>query len=885
MRLHRSASLARPRCSSLLCRAALVCLTAASGVVAGETTLPLTYERDIRPIFKTHCFHCHGEDGRREGELDLRLRRLIMAGGESGDVVVPGKPDESFLLERMLDGDMPPEEVKLRPTADEIEKIRQWITAGAPTARPEPTDLDPDNYITEEERSYWAFQPIVRPNPPQVRHVEQVRTPIDRFVLAKLEPLELTLSPDADRRTLIRRLTIDLHGLPPSPEEVEAFVSDDRPDAYERLVERLLESPRYGERWGRHWLDVAGYADSEGYTETDPVRPYAYKYRDYVIRSFNEDKPFDQFIVEQLAGDELVSQSFKNLSPAEQEKLIATGFLRMTPDGTGDGGVDQIIARDDVMAGTIEIVSSALLGLTVGCARCHNHRYDPIPQSDYYALRAIFEPALDPRSWLPPAKRRISLYSDADRKRAAEIEKEAQAILATRSKKQQQFIDAVFERELAKLPQELRPSVRKARETPAQKRTAEQKSLLKKYPSVNVTAGSLYLYDRKAADELKKLADQAAKLRASKPKEEQIRCVWETGSEPPPTRLFARGDPEQPKQVVPPHALSVLTGHAKVTIPLDDPKRPTTGRRLAYARWLTSGRHPTVARVIVNRVWMWHFGRPLVPTPSDFGRLGVSPTHPQLLDWLAAEFMAGGWSMKELHRLIVCSTVYRQASTPHDRGNRHDAQNRLWWRRSLVRLDAETLRDTVLAVSGELNEEMGGPPVPVMADRIGQFVIGKENLNAGRPGPVIDMKGQQFRRTVYVQFRRSRPLSTIASFDLPRMNPNCSARSSSTVSPQSLLLMNSPFVVERAKKLAERLEQEAGTDVPAQIRRLWLVCYGRPPRDTEMADASGYIEEQTELFAQQLVGKKKKTPQQAARDALASLCHAVLSSNEFLYVE
>ncbi len=854
---------------------------------AADQPAPVTYERDIRPILKTHCFHCHGEDGRREGELDLRLRRLIMSGGESGDTVVPGKPDDSFLLERMTDGDMPPEEVKLRPTAKEIDLIRRWIAAGAPAARPEPEDLNPDDYITEEERQFWSFQPVRRPKPPRVAAEDRVRTPIDRFILAELETRGLTLSPDADRPTLIRRLTFDLHGLPPTPEQVDAFVNDSQSDAYERLVTRLLESPRYGERWGRHWLDVAGYADSEGYTEADPERPHAYKYRDYVIRAYNADKPFNEFIVEQLAGDELVSQPYQDLSPADKDKLVATGFLRTAPDGTGIGGVDAVIAKNDVMVGTLGIVSTSLLGLTVGCAQCHNHRYDPIPQSDYYALRAIFEPAFDPRAWLPPAKRRISLYSEEDRKRAAEIEAEAKQILARRTAKQTEFINAVFERELAKLPTAIQADVRKARETPAAKRSAEQKALLKKHPSVNVTAGSLYLYDRKAADELKKLADEAAKLRATKPKEELIRCVWEPAKKtPPPTHLFARGDPEQPKDVVPPRPLTVFASYEQAKVPADDTKLPTTGRRLAYARWLTSGRHPLVARVIVNRVWMRHFGRGIVATPGDFGRLGVPPTHPKLLDWLADEFVRNNWSLKQLHRVIVSSTVYRQAAQRHQQGEATDAQNLWLWRQSLRRLDAETLRDSLLAVTGELNLEMGGPPVPVMADRVGQFVIGKENLNAGRPGPVIDLHGQQFRRTIYVQFRRSRPLSTIATFDLPRMEPNCIARSSSTVSPQSLLMMNNPFVTERAMKLAERIEGQAGGDLAAQVHRLWKLCYSRDPSDAEVSSAVAFVKAQQADFAKRPWSKKEqKEAPTAQREAMASLCHAVLSSNEFLYVD
>ncbi|RMF38375.1 MAG: DUF1549 domain-containing protein [Planctomycetota bacterium] len=846
----------------------------------------VTYERDVRPILKTHCFHCHGEEGQFEGGLDLRLQRLILQGGDSGTAVVPGDPTASLLLGRMQDGEMPPEEIETRPSAEEVARIERWIAQGARTARPEPADLDPNAYLTEEERSYWAYQPVQRVDPPDVRHRHQVQTPIDQFVLAKLEPLGLRLSQPAERRTLIRRLYFDLHGLPPSSSRVQQFVNDGRPDAYERLVDELLASPRYGERWGRHWLDVAGYADSEGYTDEDPERPWAFHYRDYVLRALNADKPFDEFITEQIAGDELVTQPFRNLSASDRDKLIATGFLRMAPDGTGGVGSHNLVAKNDVIAGTIEILSSALLGLTVGCAQCHDHRYDPISQEDYYALRAIFEPAFHPSAWLPPAQRRISLYTESDLQRAAEIEQQALAVLAERDHRQADLIAATFERELAKLPEEVREAVRAAYETAAAKRSAEQKELLKLYPSVNVSAGSLYLYDRQAADELKKLADRAAEIRNSKPQEEFVRALWEpAGTSPEDTHLFARGDPEQPKQVVGPRALRILTQHCSPAIPDDDPHLPTTGRRLAYARWLVGGDHPLVARVIVNRVWLGHFGRGLVATPADLGRLGVPPTHPELLDWLATEFVEKGWSLKHLHRVILLSRTYQQDAKRAPNGESVDRENRFYWRWSLRRLDAESLRDALLMLSGDLNLRTGGPPVPVMADRVGQFVIGRENLNAGRPGPVIDMQGEQFRRTVYVQFRRSRPLSAIAPFDLPRMSPNCKQRNVSTVATQSLLLMNSPFVWERAAQMALRARRLGGEQPAAQVEWIWCAAYGHPPTDAESQAAVQFVAQQAAQFAAQGAMPEQALALEADDLALASLCHAVISSNEFLYVD
>ncbi|MCH7686555.1 MAG: DUF1549 domain-containing protein, partial [Planctomycetes bacterium] len=376
----------------------------------------LTFERDIRKILKTHCFQCHGEKQEPEGELDLRLRRLIVKGGESGPALVAGNLKESLIYQRILDGEMPPGDMKVSKA--ELAVIKRWISSGAKTARPEPESISPGILITEEDRSFWSFQPIRRPPVPRVKHAESVRNPVDAFLLERLEERGFTFSPEADKQTLIRRATFDLLGLPPTPGEVEQFLADDSQHAYDRLIERLLKSPHYGERWGRHWLDVAGYADSEGYTNEDPVRNDAYKYRDYVIRSLNADKPFDQFIQEQLAGDEMVDYPYNNLSADEVEKLVATGFLRTSPDGTGVGSVDQKTARNQVMADTIQIVSSSLLGLTVNCAQCHDHRYDPIQQSDYYRLRAIFEPAYDWKNWRTPAGRRISLYTDADREKS-----------------------------------------------------------------------------------------------------------------------------------------------------------------------------------------------------------------------------------------------------------------------------------------------------------------------------------------------------------------------------------------------------------------------------------------------------------------------------------
>jgi mono/diheme cytochrome c family protein len=850
----------------------------------------LTFERDVRPMFKTHCFQCHGEGEKREGGLDLRLRRTAAQGGDSGAAFAPGKPEESLLIERLRSGEMPPPDVKHRPTADEIETIERWIAAGAPTARDEPESLGDEPYLTEEERNFWSFRPVQRPALPAVRDAERLRSPIDAFLLSKLESQNLAFSPEADLRTLMRRAYFDLWGLPPSPEEVEAFLNDPAPDAYERLIERLLASPHYGERWARHWLDAAGYADSEGYTEDDPERPDAWRYRDYVIRAYNADKPFDLFLCEQLAGDEMLGRAPQNLSPHEVERLTATGFLRMAPDGTAASGVDAGAARNDTIAATLEIVATSVLGLTVGCARCHDHRYDPISQADYYRFRAIFEPALDWKSWKTPSQRRISLYTDEDRRRAAEIEEEAKKIDAERLAKQEEYIRQTFERELAKLPEEARAAVNEAFDTPAKERNDEQKRLLKEYPSVNVSAGSLYLYDAKAAADLKSYADRAAQVRATRPKEEFLRALTEpAGAAPPKTVLFIRGDHEQSGQEATPSELTVLSGDNAAKIPLDDPNLPTAGRRLAYAKWLTSGRHPLVARVIVNRVWMQHFGRGLVATPGDFGMLGERPTHPELLDWLADEFVWSGWSLKRLHRLMMNSTAYRQSSRREAASEMVDSENTLYWRMNVRRLEGEALRDGVLAATAQLNVKSGGPPIPIMADRVGQFVIGIENLNAGRPGAEIPLHGEEFRRSVYVQVRRSRPLAVLETFDLPAMTPNCTARKSTTSAPQSLLLMNGEFLLEQSRRLAERLVNEIPGDSAERIRRAWRATLARTPSEDEVAAAEKFLREQQDDFAANpdlLRPAKKSEPTMSPPvAALASVCQALLSCNEFLYID
>ncbi|MBT4622664.1 MAG: DUF1549 domain-containing protein, partial [Verrucomicrobia bacterium] len=636
----------------------------------------VTFEADVRPILKAHCFHCHGEDGSAKGGLDVRLRKLLLKGGKHGPAIAPGQAENSLLYTKIRDGEMPKEQAKL--STAEIETIRRWIEQGAETARPEPDS--PDEWITEEERRFWAFQPIKNPPVPG-----GTANPIDAFLLRRLNADGLGFSPKAGKRTLIRRATFDLTGLPPTPEEIAKFLADETPQAYDQLLDRLLASPNYGERWGRHWLDVAGYADSEGYTESDAERGWAWRYRDYVVRALNDDMPWDRFVKEQLAGDEMVSPPYADLAPEQIDKLTATGFLRMAPDGTGSGA-NNAKAQNQVMAETLKIVSTSLMGMTVGCAQCHDHRYDPILQSDYYKLRAIFEPALGPANWRTPQSRQISLFTEADRKQCADIEVDAKKLDAKRQTKVDFFIERTLEWKLRKEPEELREPLRAAYKTPAAKRTAEQKALLDDHPSVRqISPGSLYLYDREFNDEIaklnaerKKLADKkdeealkkideqikyfrgsltkkvldamakkAADARAAKPEEPFIRALTEQLGKVPVTHLFFRGDHSQPKAAVKPADLSVVALD-KNPIHENDAGRPSTGRRLALAKRLTDGTHPLTGRVLVNRFWLHHFGRGLVDTPGDFGKLGEKPSHPKLLDWLTSDFMKNGWRLKRL---------------------------------------------------------------------------------------------------------------------------------------------------------------------------------------------------------------------------------------------
>ena len=893
---------------------ALAWLLLASAPVIADA--PPTFEKDIRPILKAHCFDCHGEGEKLKGGLDLRLQRLMFKGGDDGAVIVPSKPEKSLLFKLVQSGEMPKRDKKLTP--EQVAMIKSWIAAGAKTARPEPAELPRGAVITEEERAFWSFQPIHQPKVPATKRKDRARTPIDAFLVASMAKKKLSFSPDAEKVTLLRRACFDLIGLPPTPAQVEAFLADTAPDAYEKLIDRLLDSPHYGERWGRHWLDIAGYADSDGYSDADPPRGYSYKYRDYVIRSFNTDKPFDRFITEQLSGDELARATQADpkdalTDPQKRELLIATGFLRMGADGTATPALaDPDAVRNQVVADTIKIVSTSLLGLSVGCAQCHDHRYDPIPQTDYYRLRAVIEPAYDWKNWRTPDQRLISLYTDAERKKAAEVEADAKKLADEKDAKQKQYIEEALTKHLnEKFEPPLREQLRAAYDTPADKRTADQKKLLGDNPSVNINPGVLYQYNQKAADDLKAMDAKIADIRTNKPPEDFISVLTEPADKMPVTYRFHRGDPKQPKEAIHPGALSVLAPPGQsIELPDKDPELATSGRRLAFARWLTSGTNPLVARVLVNRVWLEHFGRGIVATPSDFGVMGERPSHPELLDWLASDFVEHGWQLKRLHKLIMTSTAYRQSSRHDPRRDKRDPEDRLYWRKPVQRLDAEIIRDAILSASGVFNDKMFGPPVPVRPDVHGQIIVGLDKTEGDNKMPVeVPLNGEEFRRSVYIQVRRSRPLAMLHAFDAPVMEVNCERRQSSTVATQSLMLMNSQFVLDEAARFAQRLQKECGEDSPARVARAWQLAFSRSPTASERADAVAFLSRQVEHLkaAAEKEAAETKTAKSEAKDekktekkdektkpatkpapelqALTDLCQALLSANEFLYVD
>jgi mono/diheme cytochrome c family protein len=817
-----------------------IAAAAGEGARADGTAAAALTQHDVLPILLRRCTACHGLR-RREGGLDLHSRGAMLRGGKSGPAIVPGKPEESLVLKKIRAGAMPPRqrlvEVSVQPIEPaETALLSRWIAAGAPEVAdaPDVATHTPDPLVTAKDRDFWAFRP---PRPiavPDVPGAARLRNPIDAFVLQRLRQKGLSLSPEADRLTLLRRATFDLTGLPPTPEEVRAFLDDRAPGAYERLIDRLLASPRYGERWGRYWLDLAGYADSEGKREQDLPRPHAWRYRDYVIRSFNADKPYDRFLLEQLAGDELADyEHAPEITQEIYDNLVATGFLRMAPDGTWANITGFVPDRIEVIADEIDVLGSAVLGLTMKCARCHNHKYDPIPQRDYYRLVAVFKGAYDEYDWLKPDVR-------------PGLGPVSQDVLGGRH-----------------LPYVT---------------TAERRA----WEAHNAQV-------RQEIDALRKEkgAGQAqSRLRALEARllpEPRVQALWDRG-EPSPTYVYRRGNPLSPGRLVGPGVPSVLTdGRTPFDVRPPWPGGRQTGRRLAFARWLTRPDHPLTARVLVNRLWKHHFGAGLVKTLGNFGKSGARPTHPELLDWLALELVRQGWSLKAMHRLMMTSATYRQRSAVTADHERLDPDNSLCSRMPLMRLDAEALYDSLLLVARRLDGTMFGPgdPVRVRPD--------------GLATPAGTAKG--WRRLVYVRQQRKQLPTHLESFDYPQMNPNCLERRESTVAPQALHLLNDGLVYRLAEDFARRVRREAGAAPAAQVERAYLIALGRLPDDEEKRVGLDALARLTERWARHQAGAAPSTPlspggrgvggegEAAGREALTAYCHALMNSAGFLYVD
>ena len=872
------------RRTNLACLIAALLAAACTDAAHAEA---LRFETDVRPILKAACFHCHGEEKKKRGGLDIRLVHLMQTGGDSGAAVVPGDPDASLLWQQVASDEMPDGPKKL--TADQKQVIRDWIAQGAKTVRPEPKDPDTVRF-TEEELGHWAFQPVKIHPIPQPDGFD-IRTPIDAFVAERLAKRGLRFSPRAKRETLIRRITHDLTGLPPTAAEVEAFVGDETPQAWPRLVERLLSSPEFGVRWGRHWLDVAGYAESDGGGGNDTRRPNAWHYRDYVFESFNRNKPIDQFLREQIAGDELIDGKPDTNDPRHVELLTATGFMRMAPDPTQSS--NSLAERNQAAADAVQVIGSSTLGLTVGCAQCHDHKYDPIGIDDYYRFRAIFDPVFPLQKWQQPSARLVDVTSAEDQKKAEEIEARAKEMDAAIQAKKTELAKTIQADKLSDVPEEVREETLQAVLASAKDRTERQKELLDLYPMVkpvSFIAGFLVEYDNAAYREFEKQKAEVTKVRETKPPKRLVRVATEQPDVVPVSAVLFRGNPNSPGEKVQPGELAVLSQAGKAPVlPVNESTRTTTGRRIAYASHLTSGQHPLTARVFVNRIWQHHFGQGIVDTPGDFGLNGEPPSHPELLDWLAADFVKHGWDQKRLHRMILLSTVYQQSARRTPELDAIDPENRLLARANLRRLEAEAVRDFILATTGDLNLESGGPSIPVTTNAEGKVVIGVTKIRDGLAAGVRGQNEAAYRRSAFIESNRSLPLNMLATFDLPEMKPNCDRRRSTTVATQSLWFLNDDQIIGLTGGLADRLFTNHPTEADQRLDALFRKLFATAPTDEEQQYLSSFLERQEELFRAdpnaEWQKKIKAQPDAPARRSLAALAQVLMASNRFLYID
>jgi mono/diheme cytochrome c family protein len=873
--------------------------------------------QQVFPIFKQKCFQCHGEALQMSG-LDLRTRESMLKGGEKGPAITPGNARESRLYRRVAGLEAPAMPMAPLPplTSQEIAVLKDWIDQGA-KAPGDATAVQSasaaggygkdykERPITAEDRNWWAFRKPVRHPVPKVADARWSGNPIDAFIKKALDQQGLTPAPQADRNTLIRRAYLDLLGLLPTPQEVDAFVGDSSPKAYQNLIEKLLASPHYGERWGRFWLDVVRYADSSGY-EHDRDIANAWRYRDYVIKAFNQDKPYNRFIVEQLAGDELEDRDY--------DSLIATSFYRIGPR-VRYREKDNPYYRYEYLDDMLRTIFQGFAGLSVNCARCHDHKFDPITRMDYYRSMALIFSYVDYEHPLAPPDQ-VAEYERIKK----EVDEQVRPLRRQIAQIEAPYRKAAFEKRLARFPEEIQIAVK----TPEEKRTPGQKLLAAQIISLDVDpdaaanqVGGNYRSMIKVSEEdeavrqklLKEIAEIQKKLPPPLPIAEGVRdgdyrlapdgpgdeplpgkgnrfdygveCCFlpqpDRPYQPPPVYFGANGmvvEEDQKSFQVEPGFLTVLVNGTPP--PAARPPKTgyvTSGRRRALAEWLASPDHPLTARVMANRIWHWHFGRGIVPTPGNFGKMGMPPSHPELLDWLATEFVRQGWSIKQMHRLIMNSETYKMASSFYSAANlEKDPSNVQLWRFPLRRLEAEAIRDVILSASGQINLEAGGEPFfPAIPKSVREgYRQGKWELTKEEPAT--------WRRSVYSYWKRGLKYPMFEVHDQPDLNVTCEKRNVTTVPTQALTLLNNEFVLIQARHLAERAAREGGESAAARIAHLYRVALSRGPTPKEQESYLAFLEKQRAYHA----GRQAEGGPDLA--ALTDVAHVVLNSNEFVYI-
>ncbi len=899
------------------------------------------FEKEVRPLLVKHCYDCHG-DGETDGGLAIDSREGILQGGDSGKAIVPGKPEESLLIEAVRykneDMQMPPDG---QLSQAEIDVLEKWIAIGAPDPREKKADSGQKPVMgmsVAEGKKFWSFMPVSNPPIPEVKNKSWVKTPIDAFILAKLEENGLSPAPRASKTTLIRRVTYDLIGLPPTPEQIDAFLADDSPDAFQKVVERLLNSPQYGVRWGRHWLDVARYADSNGLDE-NLAFGNAWRYRDYVIDSYNKDKPFDRFLIEQIAGD--------LLPEANRETITGTGFLVLGAKVLAEPDHDKLTM--DTIDEQLEALGRAFLGMSFGCVRCHDHKFDPIKQSDYYALGAIFKGT---KTFSDKKMGAIKLWHEHSfatkeeleslKKIDAEIAKKKSAASAFKTKatvklrnearrNATRYLVAATQfdtsaplkrvREIAEplglhprilhhcrlhlefhrddpffvkwhelnaqgdatgIRQYYEPLFKQAetafveakKKEPKTKKLDDPKleparaALYDLYGFLEVPAKPEFAFDQKTLKEYYRLMEEARVMESKAPDETAVMAVAD-GEVQEQLPIHIRGSHRNLGKPVAREFPQVM--RTSLVRPVF---RSDQSGRLELARWMASTTHPLTARVYVNRIWRWHFGEGIVKTTDNFGKLGAKPTHPELLDWLARRFMQTGWSTKQMHRLILSSNVYQMRSqiaggekTVNHPG-KIDPENSLLWEFRIQRLEAEQLRDAVLAASGRLDTSLGGKTVPL---RNRQFVFNHTSVD--------HTKYDSLRRAVYLPVIRNNLYTLFEQFDFPDPTTPTGNRNTTTVAPQALLMLNSPLIMDSADALAQMLLEQPISDIE-RISVAYRKTLGRRPTDLESKKAMYFIQGISELA---MLDATQVDPVQKQR-AWSLFCQALFSSNEFIYV-